>query len=116
VSAVASGPIDSVDVRARVARVIAIAVVWFGGLAAGFVGILAAVAKYGCGMTDSGFACKTSGSVCGVLIVVAAIATVIAATLLTYGRPARRVMIVGGIGLAALVVLFVLGLMLLATV
>jgi hypothetical protein len=113
---VASGPIGSVDVRARVARVIVVAVVWFGGLAAGFVGILAAVAQYGCGMDDSGFACKTSGSVCGVLIVVAAVAVVTAATLLTFERPVRRIVIVGGIGLAALAALFVLAEVLLATV
>jgi hypothetical protein len=116
VSAATSGPLGSVDVRARVVRVIAVAVIWFGGLGAGFVGILAAVAQYGCGMNDSGFACKTPGSVCGILIVAASVAVVTAATLLTFERPLRRVLIVGAVGLGALVVLFVLGEVLLSTV
>jgi len=110
-----TGATGSLEVRDRAVRVVAIAFVWFAGLAAGFVGILAAVARFGCGMHDSGLACETSGSVYGVLIVVAVVAAVTATTMLTFGRPARRVLIVSGIGFAALVVLFVLGRLLLST-
>jgi hypothetical protein len=46
----------------------------------------------------------------------ASIAVVTAATLLTFERPLRRVLIVGAVGLGALVVLFVLGEVLLSTV
>jgi hypothetical protein len=116
VNAVLAGIDGPTDARAPATRVVAVALVWFGGLAAGFVGILAAVAKYGCGLHDAGFACETSGSVCGVLIVLAAVAVVTAVTMLTFEQPTRRVLIVSGIGFAGLVALFVLAEVLLATV
>jgi hypothetical protein len=115
VNAVLAGIDGPTDARARTARVVTVAFVWFGGLAAGFVGILAAVAKYGCGLHDSGFACETSGSVCGIVIVLAAVAVVTAVTMLTFDQPTRRVLVVGGIGFAGLVALFVLAEVLLAT-
>jgi hypothetical protein len=109
------GAAGSVDARARTVRFVAVAVVWFGGLAAGFVGMLAAAAHYGCGIHDSGLACERSGSVCGALIVVAVVAVVVAVTMLTFDRPARRVLVVSGIGFALLAVLFALAAVLLST-
>ena len=114
-NAALAGIAGPADARARAARVGTVVVVWFGGLAAGFVGILAAVAKYGCGLHDSGLACETSGSVYGILIVLAAVAIVTAVTMLTFEQPTRRVLIVGAVGLAALAALFALAELLLAT-
>jgi hypothetical protein len=96
-----------VDGRIRVIRLSTLAVVWLAGLAAGFVGALSAVARYGCGTNDDGFACRGSGSLVGVLIVAAAIVIVVAVTLMTHDRPARRVLTVGGVGVASLVICLV---------
>lgn len=104
-----------VDQRLHAVRLSIVGLVWLAGLAAGFVAILAAVARYGCSTTDDGLACKTSGSVLGWLAVVAVIATVTAVTLMTLTRPARGVLMIGGFGLAALAFCFVAARSLLAT-
>ncbi|MDT4925565.1 MAG: hypothetical protein QOG01_3278 [Pseudonocardiales bacterium] len=75
---------------------------WIGGLAAGFFGLLGAVARYGCGVNDNGLACRGSGSTLGVLIVVAVVSVVTVVTVLSHERPPRRVLVVGGAGLIAL--------------
>jgi hypothetical protein len=93
-----------------------VSIVWLCGLVAGFFGLLAAAARYGCGSSDNGLACRGSGSVVGVLIVVAVIAVVTAVTVMTHDRPPRRVVAIGGIGLAALVFCFVAARALLGTV
>ena len=89
--------------------------VWLAGLAAGFVGLLSATAHYGCSAGDHGFACHTSGSVVGWLLVAAVIAIVIAVTVLTLNRSARGVLTVGGVSLVALALCFVAARSLLAT-
>jgi hypothetical protein len=93
-----------------------VGLVWLCGLAAGFFSILAAAARYGCGRNDSGLACRTSGSVLGILLVIAVITVVAAVTVMTHDRPARRVMIAGGVGFASLVACLVAAHGLLATV
>jgi hypothetical protein len=90
--------------------------VWLGGLVAGFFGLLAAVATYGCADSDPGLACRTSGSLLGVVVVLAVIAIVTAVTLLSHGRPPRGAALLAGSGLVALVVCFVAARMLLDTV
>jgi hypothetical protein len=93
-----------------------VAVVWLGGLGAGFFGLLGAAAKYGCGANDHGLACRTSGSVVGVLIVVAVVIVVTAVTVLTHERTPRGVVVAGGLGLVVLVLCFVAARLLLGTV
>jgi hypothetical protein len=104
-----------VDARLRAIRIATVAVVWLGGLVAGFFGILGATAKYGCAARNAGFGCRTAGSVSGVLIVLAVIAIVIAVTVMTHDRPRRRILVIGGVGLAALAVCFAAAQALLAT-
>lgn len=106
----------AVDRRQRAIRTWTVGAIWLCGLAAGFVAILAAAARYGCAPHDAGFACRTSGSVVGIVLVVAVISVIIAVTVLTYDRPARRVLVVGGVGLGGLIVCFALARVLLATV
>jgi hypothetical protein len=104
-----------VDGRLRAIRLATVCVIWLGGLGVGFVGLLAAAARYGCSSSDHGFGCSTSGEVVGIGLVLAVIAVVILVTVLTYDRPQRRVLMVGGFGLAALVVCLVAARALLAT-
>lgn len=99
----------------RAIRLSTVSLTWVCGVAAGFFGLLGATAKYGCATDNNGLGCSTSGSVIGILIVVAVLAIVIGVTLMTNDRPPRRVLIVGAVGLAALVVCFALAQMLLAT-
>jgi hypothetical protein len=54
--------------------------------------------------------------VLGILLVIAVIAIVAAVTVMTHDRPARRVMIAGGVGFASLVACLVAAHGLLATV
>jgi hypothetical protein len=89
--------------------------IWLAGLAAGFYAFLAGVARYGCDTDEDGFACRTSGSVVGWLVVGAVVAVVIAVTLMTVNRSARGVFVVGALGLLALVCCFVAARSLLAT-
>jgi hypothetical protein len=104
-----------VDRRIRTIRLSTVAVVWLCGLGAGFYGLLSASARYGCDAHDNGFACRNSGSVVGGLIVLTVIAVVAAVTVMTYDRPPRRVLTVGGIGIAVLVVCFAAAAWVLAT-
>jgi hypothetical protein len=105
-----------VDGRTRKIRVSTIFVVWVGGLAAGFFGLLGTVARYGCAASDDGLACRTSGSVVGVLIVIAVVVIVTAVTVMTNDRPRRRVIIVGAVGFAGLAFCFAAARTLLGTV
>jgi uncharacterized membrane protein len=104
-----------VDQRLRVIRISTVSVIWLCGLGAGFVALLAAAAKYGCAASNDGFGCGASGEVVGVVLVITVIAVVILVTLMTHDRPARRVLTVGGFGLAALVLCFVAAHAVLAT-
>jgi hypothetical protein len=104
-----------VDPRLRRIRRAVLTGVWAVGLVTGYFGLLGAAARYGCSDTDNGFACRTSGSVAGVLILLAVIAIVTAVTVLAADRPARGLLTVAGIGLAALVLCFVAARSLLAT-
>jgi hypothetical protein len=104
------------DARARAVRRIAVAVIWLAGLGAGFVAILSAAAGYGCGDSDTGLACRTSGSLLGVLLVVVVIAVVTAVTVATVGRDQRMVFLLGGTGLIALVLCFLAARWLLSTI
>jgi hypothetical protein len=102
------------DQRLRVVRLSALGVIWLCGLAAGFFGLLSAAARYGCDSGD-GFACRGSGSAVGVLLVVAVVGIVTTVTVLTHERPARDVLVISGVGLAALVCCLVAARSLLAT-
>jgi len=86
------------------------------GLAAGFFGLLGAAAKYGCGGSDTGLACRTSGSVLGVLLIVVVIAVVTAVTVLSHARSPRDTVLIGATGLVALGLCFVAARMLLDTI
>jgi hypothetical protein len=105
-----------VDRRVRAIRVSTVIVVWLSGLAAGFFGLLGTAAHYGCGASDHGLACRTSGTLVSILIVVAVICVVTAVTVTTHDRPPRRVLVIGGAGLAVLVLCFVAARSLIATV
>jgi hypothetical protein len=105
----------AVDQRDRPIRLSAVAAVWLAGLVAGFYGLLGAAARYGCGVNDHGLACRGSGSVLGILIVVAVIGVVTAVTLLAADRPRRSTVTIAGVGLAALVFCFIAARSLLAT-
>jgi hypothetical protein len=106
----------AVDRRTRTVRLSTVVVVWICGLAAGFFGLLSAAARYGCGATDTGLACRTSGSVVGVLVVLAVIGVVTTVTVMSHDQPPRRLMTIGLAGLAALLLCFIAARALLATV
>ena len=93
-----------VDRRLRAIRISTVSVIWLGGLGAGFVGLLAAAARYGCAASDNGFGCSTSGEVVGIVLVLAVIVVVTVVTVMTHDRPVRRVLLIGGYGAAALIV------------
>jgi multisubunit Na+/H+ antiporter MnhB subunit len=78
--------------------------------------LLSAAARYGCGASDTGLACRPSGSVVGVVIVLAVILVVTAVTVLTQDRPPRRLFTVAALGLLALLLCFIAARSLLATV
>ena len=101
--------------RLRVTRRGTVAAVWLAGLLAGFYGLLAATARYGCAGSDNGLACHVGGSVVGVLIVVAVLAVVTAVTLLSDRGSSREILVLGGSGVIALGVCFVAARMLLAS-
>ncbi|HZC69647.1 MAG TPA: hypothetical protein VE442_03025 [Jatrophihabitans sp.] len=103
------------DDRLQVVRLATVGVVWLAGLGAGFFAFLAGVARSGCSSGDDAFACHTSGSVVGWLLVAAVIAVVTAVTLTTLNRPARGVLIIGSLAFAALVCCFVAAHSLMAT-
>ncbi|MBN9620108.1 MAG: hypothetical protein J0H43_10330 [Actinobacteria bacterium] len=88
--------------------------VWLAGLVAGFFGLLGATTRYGCADTDHSFACRTAGSVVGLLIVVAVVVVVAAVTLMTGNSSMRRIAVIGGSGLVVLALCIVAGQLLLA--
>jgi hypothetical protein len=92
----------TVDKRSRTVRFTTLTVVWIGGLAAGFLGLLGVAARYGCAVNDDALACRGSGTMLGVLIVIAVVGVVTLVTVLSHERPPRRVLFVGGAGLVAL--------------
>jgi hypothetical protein len=94
---------------------VTVVLVWLAGLAAAFVGVLAATARYGCSAGDTGLACRRSGSILAVLLVLAVLAVVVTVTLLSTARSARPVVILGLAGFAVLAVCFALALLLLGT-
>jgi hypothetical protein len=106
---------EDVDRRVHTIRVGTVLLVWLCGLAAGFYGLLAAAARYGCGVHQTGLACRGSGSLIGILIVIVVIAVVTAVTIVVPNRPPRGVLIAGGAGLAALVLCLVAARSVLAT-
>jgi O-antigen ligase len=106
----------AVDRRARATRLSILTVIWLSGLAAGFFGLLAAVARYGCGANDNGLACRGSGSIVGILIVIAVVGVVTAVTVMTHDRMPRRVIAIGCVGLGAVMVCFIAARSLLGTV
>jgi hypothetical protein len=104
-----------VDQRLRAIRLSSLAFVWLCGLAAALYAVLAAAAKYGCVTGDQGMACKTSGSVLGIVLLITIIAIVALVTLTTMNRPPRRVLVISGFGVAALAVCGVAAASLLST-
>ena len=83
-----------------------LALIWLGGLAAGFYAMLSVVARYGCARTAHGLGCRTSGSALGGVIVVAVIAVVTTVTVATHGQERRRIgvsTVFGVLGLAVCV-------------
>jgi hypothetical protein len=84
-------------------RGFSLALIWVGGLAAGFFGILGVAARYGCARSAHGLACRQSGSVLGFVIIAAVVAVVTAFTVFTHGRGARAVSVAALLGCVALV-------------
>jgi uncharacterized membrane protein len=74
-----------------VARASALAVVWLGGLGAGFFALLSVGARYTtCTASAPGLACRPAGTAIGGSLVIGVIATVTVATVLTHDRGPRR--------------------------
>lgn len=91
------------SVRARVARAGSLAVVWVGGLAAGFFALLSVAARYTtCTTSAPGLACRPAGTAIGGSLVIGVIATVTAATVLTHDRGPGRSATWGLLGAVAL--------------
>lgn len=107
---------EPVDARARSVRVATLLVIWLGGLAAGFFGLLGAVARYGCSARDRGLACGGTGTFVGVLVILAVIAVVTLVTVLTYARPTRQTLLVGVGGAVGLALCYLAARGLLSTV
>lgn len=78
------------DRQWRFARASALTLIWLGGLTAGFFGILAAAARYSCGPTAHGLACRPAGTAVGGGLIIAVIAIVTAVTVATYDGGHRR--------------------------
>lgn len=106
----------SADSRERRVRLSTLLAIWLAGLAAGFFGILASFARYGCGAAAQGLGCSTSGTVLGALVIIAVVALVTAVTVVTFEREPRRVLVVGAIGLAGLGLCYLAAQALLSTV
>jgi hypothetical protein len=86
-----------------VAPASALAVIWLGGLAAGFFALLSVAARYtSCTTTAHGLACRPAGTAIGASLVIGVIATVTAATVLTHDRGPRRSATWGVLGAATL--------------
>jgi hypothetical protein len=104
-----------VDRRLRAIRISTVSLIWACGLAAGFFGLLGAAARYSCNAHESGFGCQTSGTIVGIVVLLAVIVVVASVTVLTYDRPARRVVTIGVVGFLVLVACFVVARVLVAT-
>ena len=91
------------DGRLRLVRGSALTVVWLGGLVVGFFGILSVAARYGCARSAHGLACRQTGSLLGIVIVVAVVAVVTAVTVYSHGRSTRAIGVSAAVGLALLV-------------
>jgi FtsH-binding integral membrane protein len=91
------------DNRLRLMRGSALALVWLGGLAAGFFAILSIAARYGCGRSSHGLACRQSGSALGAALIAAVVAVVTAVTVVTHGRSTRGVWAAAAVGAVALI-------------
>jgi hypothetical protein len=97
----------AVSSRSRAARATALAVVWLGGLAAGFFALLSVSARYTtCSASAHGLACRPAGTAIGGTLVIGVIATVTAATVLTHDRGPGRSATWGLLGAAALIVCY----------
>jgi hypothetical protein len=89
-------------------RTAALALVWLVGLAAGFVAVLAAVARYGCPDGSSGLACRPAGSALGWLMFALVLIVLAGATFVLLYRSGRGpvilALVAGGVlaGLLAL--------------
>jgi len=90
------------DSRVRLVRGSALAVIWLGGLAAGFFAILSVAARFGCSHSSHGLACKQSGSMLGGVLIIAVIAIVTTVTVATHDRGPRRVAIMSTVAALAL--------------
>jgi hypothetical protein len=86
----------------RLARGSALVLIWLGGLAAGFFAILSAAARYSCGPTAHGLACRPAGSALGLVIALCVVATVTTVTVFTHDRGPRRLVGMTGLGATAL--------------
>lgn len=76
---------------------------WLAGLGAGYYALLAAAAKYTtCTAHSTGLACRTSGFSLAIALVVAIVAVVTAATVVSHRRASRWIVL---IVLAALIAL-----------
>jgi hypothetical protein len=104
-----------VDERLRTVRLATITVVWAYGLVAGLYALLAAAAKYGCMTGADGLACRTAGSVLGIVLLVTVVAVVTVVSLACPSRRTRPVLLIGGAALGALTLCLVASLSLLAT-
>jgi hypothetical protein len=91
------------DNRLRLVRGSALTLVWLGGIAVGFFGILSVAARYGCSRSAHGLACRQSGSLLGGVIIAAVVAVVTAVTVYTHGRSSRVVGVAAAVGLVLLV-------------
>jgi hypothetical protein len=80
----------------------ALVLIWLGGLGAGFFAILGAAARYSCGPSANGLACRPAGSALGAGIALGVIAIVTAVTVLTHDREPRRLGALTGVGAVAL--------------
>jgi hypothetical protein len=92
-----------VDPRARTVRGTSLVLVWLGGVAVGFFGILSIAARYGCARSATGLACRKSGSALGIVIVLAVVAIVTAVTVATHDRSPRTIVVATAFGALGLV-------------
>jgi hypothetical protein len=79
-----------IDTRWRFARAFALTFIWLGGLAAGFFAILGAAARYSCGPSAHGLACRPAGTAAGGGLIIAVIVVVTAVTVATHDSGHRR--------------------------
>jgi hypothetical protein len=86
----------------RLPRLAAVVLVWLVGLVVGFFGVLSVAARYGCGASQNGLACRPAGTALGVAVIVAVIVVVTTITLLTFDRKPAWIAAWTMIGLVAL--------------